>query len=516
MERFISQVYKNRMIVKFALSGITAAVADFSLLFLLHGVLSIDIIIAASLGFLAAFFISFYLQKFWTFRDESRKRTKRQVVIYFSVGLLNLSINAFSVQYLVEEMGVWYIMAQAIIGSILSIGNYIVYKFIIFKKRKEEKKKILAESNKTRVILATGIYGSDIGGPAKYVKKLKEELVKNDFEVKIITYGEGESSDDVLYVNRGQNIFFRYLAFFNRLRKIVWWADVVYAFDLVSVGIPCVLTKIALPRTKIITRIGGDFVWEKAINNQWTDRPLSSYYQGKKNFTEKILIRIHKFVLRRNKRIIFSTKWQRDIYIEQFKLKKERTIVIENPFPDTGEIKSEEEKKEKKIVFAGRLIRLKNIERLLVGFKKDPEFKLQIIGDGPDKERLECMSEKMNIKQRVSFEPGIEHDELLKKIRESYLVVVPSISEVSPNIVLEAIKLGTPVVLTRECGFYEKYKDRLIFFDPLSSEDMYQKIKPLFEEEGYKKYLNKIKSIDSSRGWQDVSRESNDLLKKIK
>ncbi len=68
------------------------------------------------------------------------------------------------------------------------------------------------------------------------------------------------------------------------MRKLSNWADVVYAHDLVSVGLPCALAKFLKPRTKLVVRLGGDFLWEKAYNNNWTDKPLSSYYQEPKKF----------------------------------------------------------------------------------------------------------------------------------------------------------------------------------------------------------------------------------------
>ena len=40
-----------------------------------------------------------------------------------------------------------------------------------------------------RILIATGIYPPDIGGPATYTKELAEELPKRGVSVQIITYG---------------------------------------------------------------------------------------------------------------------------------------------------------------------------------------------------------------------------------------------------------------------------------------------------------------------------------------
>ena len=40
-----------------------------------------------------------------------------------------------------------------------------------------------------KILIATGIYPPDIGGPATYSKLLKEELSKRGLKVDILTYG---------------------------------------------------------------------------------------------------------------------------------------------------------------------------------------------------------------------------------------------------------------------------------------------------------------------------------------
>ncbi len=44
-----------------------------------------------------------------------------------------------------------------------------------------------------KILLATGIYPPDIGGPATYVRHLAQELTKRGTEVTVVTYGEVES-----------------------------------------------------------------------------------------------------------------------------------------------------------------------------------------------------------------------------------------------------------------------------------------------------------------------------------
>ena len=144
-----------------------------------------------------------------------------------------------------------------------------------------------------KIVLATGIVPPDIGGPATYVTKLGQQFVKFGYRVKVISYGDKESEiDEILSVHRisrKTNALSRYWRYFQQVRKLAKWGDVIYAQDLISVGLPCALVKVFNPKIKIIVRLGGDFLWEKAYNSGWSNQTLSQYHSQPKNFKEKII-----------------------------------------------------------------------------------------------------------------------------------------------------------------------------------------------------------------------------------
>lgn len=129
---------KNKMIIKYMFSGGTAAVTDLFLLFLLTDVLDVWYVISASLAFIVAFFISFHLQKFWTFRDNTRDKIKQQMGLYFSIGVVNLAINAMGMYALVDLFDIMYILAQVVMGGLIAVANFLLYRYIIFKKGKNK------------------------------------------------------------------------------------------------------------------------------------------------------------------------------------------------------------------------------------------------------------------------------------------------------------------------------------------------------------------------------------------
>jgi putative flippase GtrA len=134
---FVIDRYKT--IIKFFISGGTAAATDIILLFLFTDIFNIHYLISAGMAFIIAFFVSFFLQKFWSFRDDTTDKIYKQMSQYFAVGLTNLLINTMGMYFLVEIIKINYILAQIVMGGLIACISFILYRYIIFRKPKEIK-----------------------------------------------------------------------------------------------------------------------------------------------------------------------------------------------------------------------------------------------------------------------------------------------------------------------------------------------------------------------------------------
>ena len=92
---------------------------------------------------------------------------------------------------------------------------------------------------------------------------------------------------------------------------------------------------------------------------------------------------------------------------------------------------------------------------------------------------------------------------------------LPSLSEITPNFALECIKTERPVLLTKETGFYDIFKDNLIFINPFDVEDIKNKIEFLLDDNNLRACIQKISQIDKSRDWKTVIEENIKILEKI-
>ncbi len=109
----------------------------------------------------------------------------------------------------------------------------------------------------------------------------------------------------------------------------------------------------------------------------------------------------------------------------------------------------------------GRLSREKGFDLLLKAFavvRKDfPQPVLVIAGDGIERKRLERLASSLGVKTAVCFLGEIPNGAQL--ISGLHLLVLSSLSEGMPNVILEAFAYKTPVVATAVGGVPELVKD---------------------------------------------------------
>ena len=96
----------------------------------------------------------------------------------------------------------------------------------------------------------------------------------------------------------------------------------------------------------------------------------------------------------------------------------------------------------------GRLVRQKGFDLLLAAFvriaSEFPEWKVVIVGEGPERENLRQQRDALGLAARVEL---IGHsDEVESWMARAGLVVQPSRFEGFPNVVLEAMGMGAAVV----------------------------------------------------------------------
>ena len=117
---------------KFLVSGGSAAAVNIGTLYILTEYAHIHYLQSAVLSFSAAFFLGFFLQKFWTFKDTRKDAIHWQMIVYLGLALINLLVNTSLIYILVEYMHLWYVGAAMVSTALLAVNNFFIYKQVIF------------------------------------------------------------------------------------------------------------------------------------------------------------------------------------------------------------------------------------------------------------------------------------------------------------------------------------------------------------------------------------------------
>ncbi len=128
-------------------------------------------------------------------------------------------------------------------------------------------------------------------------------------------------------------------------------------------------------------------------------------------------------------------------------------------FPESGisikeiekhSVIKDSESKNFKIVSIGRLLHWKGFHLGLLAYsrfiKEFSSSEYWFIGNGPERQNLELMAQKLGVLDKVKFFDELPHDEVLEKLYECDVLVHPSIHDSGGWVCLEAMAFGKPVL----------------------------------------------------------------------
>jgi hypothetical protein len=268
-----------------------------------------------------------------------------------------------------------------------------------------------------RVIFATGPV-EEKGGTAKYASQLQMEFNKKGIDVAAVPYTSVELS---------LPIGIRHLVYFYRFVFPLMRADVAFAFDTWSVGIPSLLAAKLLGKPFIV-RVGGDFLWEQYVERTGDMVKVSEMYDTRQhtfNLKERIVYKGTQFLLKHADVLACNSQFQIDLWRRVYNVPLAQAIVVENLYPPK---KQESVPTKKNFVAAGRTLKLKQ-EPMLIGLFE------------------EIKAEYPDVELDMQSLPPTEHQ---RRVSSCYAVVLASVSDFAPNVIIDAISFGKPFVCTQD------------------------------------------------------------------
>lgn len=325
-----------------------------------------------------------------------------------------------------------------------------------------------------RILIATGIYPPELGGPALYAENLEKAWSKAGHEVSVKVFSRFSS------LPTG----FRHLAYFFHILPAARKADFIFVLDTFSAALPSIWAAKFFNK-KVILRTGGDFLWEAYVERTGDLVLLKDFYKkrlSKLSPKEKRIFKLIKYVLKNTAGLVWSTEWQKEIFSEPYELKGQNHFIVENYY---GPKLHSEEPESKNFLAASRKLKWKNIPA------------------------LERVFEEREVKNSGAIldTKALPHEDYLAKLQRSYAVIIASLGDISPNTILDSIRCNKPFILTAENGLFPRIKDIGLYADPLSRESIKEKVLWLLNPDNYAQEKAKIEAFTFIHTWEEMAEE---------
>ena len=309
------------------------------------------------------------------------------------------------------------------------------------------------------ILLVTGIFPPDSGGPAKFSSDFASWCAKNGLQVSVVTYGRNSSMQNmgkfpysVIFARPKKLLMRRFLG----LIKIIGNASNRSNLPVLAAGafLETYLASLIFG-FNYIAKVPGDIVWERARNNQITRLGIEEFQNSKLSLRYAIFRWAYTRSLLKASVVIVPSlglfQLCRSWGIPEGKLRIIRnSIEIENySIGNRKEVSYD-------VVTVCRLVPWKGVDEL-IRFCSTRKLKLLIIGDGPERQSLQILSQSLG--SDTVFFGDIQHKEVINLLRKSRIFVLNSSYEGLPHALIEARACGLVTVARDGTGSAEVITD---------------------------------------------------------
>jgi len=361
-----------------------------------------------------------------------------------------------------------------------------------------------------RIGIVSPTFPPDGGGVSFYVYNLAKELVKKGHKIIVFTRGHTKYSDiqeiEGIYVNKVPflpvypfhvNI---HGIFINRIFKTYEkQLDILHTHiplpPIVNTKLPILATVHGLPELK--TRI------LPPSNPIILSEILFSFVVY--NTEEKILRKANKVTT-----VSHSTGREIEYY---YNLSNKDITVIGNGVDETFFSPKHNENNEINVLYAGRLDQKKGLLELVQSAREIcstyENVNFKIAGDGPFLSKLLNYINKNDLSERVLLYGHVDRNALRRLYQNSSIFLLPSYYEGLPNVILEAMSCGLPIIATDVGGISEVVHegDNGFLIQPQDHNQITNSLKTMIDNKSLREKMGKKSrsNIIKYNTWNEVS-----------
>lgn len=295
------------------------------------------------------------------------------------------------------------------------------------------------------VLLISGIYYPDIGGPATFIPKFANALVAKKFQVCTLALTDDKKASrpveswERIFIRRNLPLPIRFIVTTLRIRLKSNRSRVIFANGLYE---EAAVASLFRNKTKV-AKIVGDPIWERYRNKVNPKISLEEFNEVERpDF--KCYIQRKFLVWSLNQFDVITTPSQQLANIvKKWGVNKDIKVIANG-------IKIREvalSQKEFDVVTVSRLVTWKNLDKV-IEVCQELKLKLAIVGSGPDEYRLRNLVRD----DSVLFLGQLNNDEVSECLSKSKVYALLSDYEGLSHSLLEAMNLGIPVIVSSAPG----------------------------------------------------------------
>lgn len=314
-----------------------------------------------------------------------------------------------------------------------------------------------------KIVIATGIYPPDIGGPASLSAALFRVWRDLGHDVRVIAYGAPSDEEHVVRVSKRASLPRRYLKYAFSVWKSCKGADIVFMQGAVSEGLPATIAAM-LRGVPCVMRIPGDYAWEVYRQDPNAHELLDEFIDSKHMGKIGLLESIERWSAKRTRAIITPSEYLKRI-VEVWGVDESRVHVLLNTVSPFTDVSSEDLTelyglRDKKVFLCvARAVPWKRVDFLIDVFADLPDdYLLVFAGDGPMLETWKRSAEKKGLSQRALFLGRVDRARIANWYETADAFLLPSGYEGYPFVVAEAVSFGLPCLVSDKAGNPETQK----------------------------------------------------------
>ncbi len=202
----------------------------------------------------------------------------------------------------------------------------------------------------------------------------------------------------------------------------------------------------------------------------------------------------------------------------------ERVVFIRNGVDLPLKRQHEEPNSQCRLLFVGSLVPGKGVHHLIEALsqvvREEKAVRLQVIGDGSEKKHLERQINRHGLNLVVEFVGVQSPDQIPHWMNKSDCLVLPSLWEGTPNVVLEAMSCGLPVVASDLPGIREvmRHGEHGLLSKPEDVHGLAQNLLTIVRNKGFRFQMGergREEIIKMGLGWDQVAKRYQEVYTRL-